>query len=137
MSPSHLLGLLAHAGGKNFPIFIPWPPFSFLATVALLVELRRPAAHLATGEPRAGEREPWPWPCIGGRVLHCCCRAADLLRARPAEGRQLQSCCGRCGTGGRETSDKYDCCSVVVQGGRWLPENMATNVNGEHLVFDF
>ena len=116
MSQSHILGLLARAGGKNIPIFIPWP-----------------AAHLAaTGEPRAGERAE------GQRLLRArpaeggggCC-------ARSAEGRRLQSCCGRCGTGGRETSDKYDCCSVVVQGGRWLPENMATNVNGEHLVFDF
>ena len=135
MSPSHLLGLLARVGGRNFPIFIPWPPFSFLATAALLVELRRPAAHLATGEPRAGEREPWP--CICGRVMHCCCRAARQAGGGAAAAELLRALRHqRKGDNRRATSTTAAVLWCKAGGGcrrTWL----LINVNGEHLVFDF
>ena len=82
MSQSHILGLRARAGEKNFPIFIPWP-----------------AAHLAaTGEPRAGERAEGQRllrarpaaAAVPGRRRGGGCRAAAGAAA-PAEGRQATS----------------------------------------------
>ena len=126
-------------GGKNFPIFIPWPPFSFLATAALLVELRRPAVHLARGEPRAGEREPWPCICGAGAalLLPCCgpaarqagggAAAAELLRALRHQ---------RKGDNRRATSTTAAVLWCKAGGGCWRTW-LLINVNGEHLVFDF